>query len=120
MKTSKTKSIEKPGPENLPVAIGSAILEFRQQCQTVATSQIELTNRARQIGLMIQTWTKHEQMNLQFFEHHRAELPKGISLGMLRTFVAIARRVPDNVENREDARRVWQATFEGAGLIKLP
>lgn len=119
MKTTKT-SIEKPAPENLPAAIGSAILDFRKQCADVAASQIELTNRARAIGCMVQSWCGHQQMNFQFFQNHRAELPKEISFTALKNFVAIARRLPGKVDTLADARRVWQATFESAGLLELP
>lgn len=118
MKTDK--SLQSKTAEAMPQTIGAAILEFQKKCTTVAASQIELTNEARRIGLLVQSWCGHDQMNFQFWENHRAELPKGVSFEMVKTFVAIARRVPDEVEKLEDARRVWQMDFQAAGLLELP
>lgn len=115
----KTKSVQS-SPANLASAIGGAILEFQTQCASVAASQIDLTNRARQIGLLVQSWCGHEQMNFEFWQKHRAELPKEISFDTIKHFVAIARRLPEKVAKLEDARRVWQTTFQSAGLLELP
>lgn len=119
MKTDKS-SLQVQAAEITSKTIGAAIVSFQKKCAGHAASQIALTNEARRIGLLVQTWCGHEQMNFEFWQKHKTELPKDVSFGMLKTFISIATRVPDAVDNLEDARRVWQPSFQAAGLLEIP
>ncbi len=118
MKTEKSLKVQ--ASEITPKTIGAAIVEFQKKCASHAASQIALTNEAREIGLLVQSWCGHTQMNFDFWQRHRTELPKKVTFEMLKTFVAIATRMPDTVEKLEDARRVWQLDFQAAGLLQIP
>jgi hypothetical protein len=115
-----TTSLKTKASEVTPQTIGAAICDFQKKCAGHAESQIALTNEARKIGLLVQAWTGHEQISFDFFNRHKAELPKQVSYQSLKTFVAIANKLPGAVKRLDDARKVWQATFESAGLLELP
>ena len=115
-----TTSLKIQAAEITPATIGAAICEFQKKCAGHAESQIALTNEARKIGLLVQSWTGHEQISFEFFNRHKAELPKQVSFQSLKTFVAIANKLPGAVKRLDDARRAWQQTFLAAGLMELP
>lgn len=113
-------TLEVQAAEALPKQIGDLVLAFQAKCASLAAGQVQITNDAREIGLLVQSWTGHEQMTLGFFVQHQRELPNQITFEMLKTFIAIARRVPEEVTQLTDARRVWQLDFMAAGLLSLP
>lgn len=115
-----TTSIKTQAAEITPATIGAAIIAFQKKCEGHAASQVALTNQAREIGLIIQTWTGHEQISFEFWNRHKAELPKQVSFQSLKTFVAIANKLPGTVKRLDEARRAWQQTFLAAGLMELP
>jgi hypothetical protein len=115
-----TKSLQIRAAEITPATIGTSILEFQKKCARHAETQIALTNEARAIGVLLQAWCGHEQMSFEFWQRHKGELPKQVSFAMLKTFVSIAHRLPDNVDKLAAARRVWQQTFESVGLLEIP
>lgn len=115
-----TTSIKTQAAEITPATIGAAIIAFQKKCEGHAASQVALTNQAREIGLLVQSWTGHEQVSFEFYNRHKAELPKQVSFQSLKTFVAIANKLPGAVKRLDEARKVWQATFESVGLLELP
>lgn len=113
------KSLQTLAAEVTPATIGAAIVAFQNKCNGHAEAQISLTNEAREIGLLVQAWCGHEQLSFEFWQRHRSELPKEVSYSMLKTFVSISHRLPSKADKLEDARRVWQQTFESVGLLEI-
>ncbi len=116
----KTESLEVQAAEKTAKEIGELVVAFQKKCATVADEQIEITNDARRIGLMVQEWTGTDQITFGFFQAHKAALPKKVTFEMLKTFSSIATRLTDAVSTLDDVRRVWQPTFQTAGLLQIP
>jgi hypothetical protein len=106
--------------EEFPKTISAAVLAFEAKCAGHAKGQVALTNEARRIGLLVQAWTRRDQITFGFYKRHQGELPKEVTYKSLKTFVQIARQLPAKVDSLADARKVWQQTFQTAGLLELP
>lgn len=119
MRTPKSKSLTVQTAEAFPKEIGALIIAWQKKCDTAATDQIQLTNEARQIGLLVQEWFGG-QISFGFYQENKAKLPKEITFEMLKTFSSIANKLPQPASKLDDARRVWQMEFQAAGLLQIP
>lgn len=114
----KTK-LEIEAAEILPQEIGNRVLAFERKCVGVAEMQVDLTNEARLIGLMIQQWTGgHQQISFEFFQRHERQLPKECTFERLKTFTHIANRLPQPATRVEQTRQVWQLEFQAGGVLE--
>ena len=114
-------TLEIQAAEILPQEIGNRILDFERKCAGVAEMQIDLTNEARLIGLMVQQWTGgHKQIDFEFFQRHQHQLPKACTFERLKKFVHLANRLPEPATHIEQTRRVWQMEFQAGGMLALP
>jgi len=119
MRTPKSKSLTIQTAEVFPKEIGALIIAWQKKCAEAAEDQIQLTNAARQIGLLVTEWSGG-QITFGFFTEHKSELPKQVTFSMLKTFTSIAEKLPEAVSKLDDARRVWQMEFQAAGLLQIP
>ena len=67
-------------------------------------SLVTYANTAREIGLKLQSWCGHEQINFKFFEARCANLP--FDFDRARRFVRIALAMPKPAKTVEDVRAI--------------
>lgn len=94
--------------------------EFKRNGSTLEESFVAHANKARNIGLLIGSWSGQEQISFEFYLDHAKDLRESIPFETLKMFVTIARRLPEPATTIADVRSMWQLDFIACGLLALP
>lgn len=85
---------------------------------------IELTNLARQNGMLLLEWRGHEQMRFEFwnefYRNHAAELPDDLTQLAAERCIKVFRAKPEQITTFKEANEVLADVFIAQELLPVP
>lgn len=99
--------------------INQAYRDFLKSTQSIEKSTIDSANKAREIGIHLQTLCGHEQISLSFW-NSRCVNQTAFDFETAKIFIATAKKMPKPAQSLKEAVPFIQTMLVAGDLLQMP